>query len=109
MDETKPCPVCNYYHHEAKPCPACNYYHHEATPCAEPETPTCPACDYQGYSPSGFVVLSRGELECPACEGAGYHWVIRPESTDGADGGYEVDCDTCDRSGTVACGHEGQE
>ena len=67
---------------------------------------TCPRCDYRYpsrgvpgaplvdgiYSPSGFVVLSSGEKECPTCEGAGYD-----ES--------DVDCPTCKGTGTVDCEH----
>lgn len=33
------------------------------------ESHTCARCNYAGYSPSGAVMLSRGEVECPVCEG----------------------------------------
>ncbi len=65
-----------------------------------PEGHSCKQCDYTGYSPSGFVVLSPGELECPECEGAGYaHSIGHPE--------WEATCEECEGSGTVSCGTQG--
>ena len=72
-------------------------------------TLTCKRCDYRHpsrgvpgaplvdgtYSPSGFVVLSSGELECPECEGAGSIYTE----------GFDLPCTECDGKGTVECEH----
>jgi hypothetical protein len=58
------------------------------------------------YSPSGFIILSSGELECPDCEG------LEEVSIDGSDptgeGVETIPCFNCE-DGRVACEHGGQE
>lgn len=67
---------------------------------------TCDRCDYRHpsrgepgaplvdgtYSPSGFVVLSSGELECPECEGT-------------AEDEAEDPCERCAAKGVIPCPH----
>ena len=72
-------------------CPNCDHRHPSRG------VPGAPVVDGT-YSPSGFSVLSSGELECCICDGAG--------SLD--EGGEELECATCEGSGSISCDHSGQ-
>lgn len=75
-------------------------------------TETCDRCDHSGYSPSAAVMLSRGELECPDCDGYGTPHnagLCDCPDSDASDHECEVPCPTCDGSGVVECEHETTE
>jgi len=67
----------------------------------------CERCDYSGYSPSGAVVLDRGEVECETCDGTGElcgacgraSWdcpCVEPRDC-------AVRCEACEGKGHVKC------
>ncbi len=82
---------------------------------------TCLRCDYRhpsrgvpgaplldgSYSPSGNVMLSSGELECGACDGAGDVCVEHLKWDCGAcdDDAATVTCEGCEGKGTIKCEH----
>jgi len=63
--------------------------------------PFCSRCDYSGYSPSANTMLSRGQVECEDCEGAGYHGDYDEEGNPI----QEWECDTCEGGGSQECLH----
>lgn len=68
---------------------------------------TCQLCDHDGYSPSGAVMLSRGKLECPVCEGFNTPHGQGMCECDASDpSGHEcgLPCGECE-GGVVPCEH----